>query len=183
MAEPGGPRALRLSDSDRELAVNDLKAHAAAGRLSADELGERVAKVYGARDFGDLAEIMADLPELGGRRTVVRPTTTRGRRAPLRPGVRPFTEIAEVTLPPSEVRQRVLEHLARPLAECGYELVDAGDEQLEFLFSGRTSAFSLPRRLSIRVTLEPLGEGRTRLLAHGKAPLLVRRAFATLGSL
>ena len=48
MTEAGGPRALRLSDFDREQAVDDLKAHAAAGRLSVDELAERVAGAYGA---------------------------------------------------------------------------------------------------------------------------------------
>jgi hypothetical protein len=106
-----------------------------------------------------------------------------GRRAPFWPGVRAFTEVAEVSLPPGEVRQRVLEHLAPPLAKYGYELVEASDEQPPFVFSGRTGSFSLPRRLSIRLTFEPLEEARTRLLAHGKAPLAVRRGFAGLAQL
>jgi hypothetical protein len=102
---------------------------------------------------------------------------------PFRPGVRAFTEIAEVSLPPDQVRRRVLKHLAPPLARYGYELVDAGADRLTFVLSGRTGAFSLPRSLSIRLTLEPLPEGRTRLLAHGKAPLGVRRGFAGLAQL
>jgi hypothetical protein len=37
--------------------------------------------------------------------------------------------------------------------------------------------------MTIRMAFEPLGEGRTRLLAHGKAPLGVRRGFASLAQL
>ena len=183
MSEAGGPRALRLSDFDRERAVTDLKAHAAAGRLSVDELEERVAAAYGASTFGDLAVLMRDLPEIDDRAPVVRPSASGTRRLPFWPGVRAFSEIAEVPAPPNEVRRRVLEHLAPPLAKSGYELVEAGDEQLTFLFDGRTGAFSLPRRMTIRMAFEPLGEGRTRLLAHGKAPLGVRRGFASLARL
>ena len=77
----------------------------------------------------------------------------------------------------------MLEHLAPPLAKAGYELVEAGDGQLTFVFDGRTGSFSLPRRMTIRLAFEPLGEGRTRMLAHGKAPLGVRRGFAGLAQL
>jgi hypothetical protein len=183
VTEARGPRALRVSDFEREQAVNDLKAHAAAGRLSVDELGDRVAAAYAASTFGDLADLMSDLPEVGDRSPVVRATARQGRRAPFWPGVRAFSEVVEVPRPPSEVRRRVLEHLAPALAKSGYELVEAGDEQLIFLFDGRTGSFSLPRRLTIRLMLEPLGETRTRLLAHGKAPLGVRRGFASLAQL
>jgi DUF1707 SHOCT-like domain len=65
---PGGVRALRVSDLDREQAVDDLKAHAAAGRLSVEELSDRVAAAYGAETFGELADLMSDLPELGDKR-------------------------------------------------------------------------------------------------------------------
>jgi hypothetical protein len=183
VADAGGPRALRVSDFDRERAVDDLKAHAAAGRLSADELGERVAAAYGASTFGELADLMSDLPERGNRTAVVRADASRKRRAPLWPGVRAFSEIVEVPVPPDEVRRRVLEHLAPALAKYGYELVEAGDRQLKFVFDGRTGSFSLPRRLTVRMAFEPLGEGRTRLLAHGRAPLGVRRGFASLAQL
>jgi hypothetical protein len=174
---------VRVSDFDREQAVDDLKAHAAAGRLSVEELSDRVAAAYGAETFGDLADLISDLPELGDKRPAVRPAATHGRGVPVWPGVRPFTEIVELSLPPSEVRRRVLEHLAPPLAKYGYGLVEAGDEQLAFLFSGRTGSFSLPRSLSIRLTFEALDPGGTRLLAHGKAPLVVRRGFASLARL
>ena len=183
MTEAGGRRALRVSDFDREQTVNDLKAHAAAGRLSVDELAERVAVAYAASTVGELADVMCDRPEIEDTTAVVRPVAAPGRRAPFWPGVRAFSEIAEVSLRPDQVRRRVLEHLAPPLAKYGYELVEAGDAQLTFLFDGRTGSFSLPRRMTIRLTFEPLGETRTRLLAHGKAPLAVRRGFANLARL
>jgi hypothetical protein len=161
-----------------------LKAHAAAGRLSVDELAERVAAAYGASTFGELADLMGDLPAVeDDSKPVVWATAARERRGPFWPGVRAFSEVVEVPRSPSEVRRRVLEHLAPALAKSGYELVEAGDEQLTFLFDGRTGSFSLPRRLTIRLTFEALGEGRTRLLAHGKAPLGVRRGFASLAQL
>jgi hypothetical protein len=183
VSEAGGPRPLRLSDFDREQAISDLKAHAAAGRLSVDELAERVAAAYGASTFGELADLMGDLPAVEDSKPVVRATATQERHVPFWPGVRAFSEVVEVPRPPSEVRRRVLEHLAPALAKSGYELVEAGDEQLTFQFDGRTGSFSLPRRLTIRMTFEPLREGRTRLLAHGKAPLGVRRGFASLAQL
>ena len=176
MSGSGGARGLRLSDFDREQAVTDLKAHAAAGRLSVEALADRVAAAYEAETFGELADLMSDLPELEDTRAVVRPTGTRRRRRPFWPGVAPFTEMVEVSLPPSEVRKRLLEHLAAPLAKSGYELVEAGDEQIRFELRGW-------RTLSIRLTLEPVGEGRTRLLAHGSGPLAVRRGFAGLARL
>ena len=58
MTEAGGPRALRVSDFDREPAVNHLKAHAAAGRISVEELGERVAGAARVRRaFAGLAQL------------------------------------------------------------------------------------------------------------------------------
>jgi Domain of unknown function (DUF1707) len=176
----GEARALRVSDFDREQAVTDLKHHAAAGRLTVEELAERVDAAYRAETFGDLADLMSDLPTVVDRGPVVRPAGGRRRRRPFWPGVAPFTEIVEIGLPPGEVRRRLLEHLAQPLAKYGYELVEASDERISFVMSGRTGPFSLPRRLSIRLSLEPLGEGRTRLLAHGSGPLSVRRGFAGL---
>jgi hypothetical protein len=39
-----------------------LRAHFAAGRLSADEFEQRVAKVYAARTRSELARLLSDLP-------------------------------------------------------------------------------------------------------------------------
>ena len=55
---------LRVSDEDREKAATEIREHYAAGRLDADELGERLDRAYAARTAADLAAVRADLPAL-----------------------------------------------------------------------------------------------------------------------
>ncbi len=55
---------LRASDAEREAAAAEIREHFAAGRLSADELGERLEAVYRARTDGELRVLRADLPRL-----------------------------------------------------------------------------------------------------------------------
>lgn len=55
---------LRVSDEDRERAAHSLREHFAAGRLTQDELDERLEAVYTARTHGELAKLTADLPML-----------------------------------------------------------------------------------------------------------------------
>jgi len=45
---------IRASDADRERAADTLRAHCTAGRLTLDELSERLGEVYAARTMGDL---------------------------------------------------------------------------------------------------------------------------------
>lgn len=53
---------LRASDADRERAAALLRDHAAVGRLSIDELDDRVGRAYGARTYGELRFLLIDLP-------------------------------------------------------------------------------------------------------------------------
>lgn len=53
---------LRASDNDRERTVVALRHHAAAGRLTVEELDERSAAAFAARTVGDLAALTTDLP-------------------------------------------------------------------------------------------------------------------------
>jgi hypothetical protein len=53
---------IRISDSDRERAATLLRDHYAEGRLTAEELDERVTATLNARTAGDLRRVMADLP-------------------------------------------------------------------------------------------------------------------------
>jgi hypothetical protein len=55
---------LRTGDADRDSVVAELQRHFIDGRLTSEELGERVAQALGARTFGDLAIPLADLPVL-----------------------------------------------------------------------------------------------------------------------
>jgi Domain of unknown function (DUF1707) len=53
---------IRVSDADRERVADHLREHFAQGRLSRDELDERIAAALSAKTFGDLRRIMTDLP-------------------------------------------------------------------------------------------------------------------------
>jgi Domain of unknown function (DUF1707) len=61
----GGPQALRVGDAERDAAAADLGEHYAAGRLSLDELNERLDAVFASKTLGQLTRIMADLPGTG----------------------------------------------------------------------------------------------------------------------
>lgn len=54
---------MRLSDAEREEAIEALSEHVRTGRLDLDEYGARSAKVTAARTRGDLAPLFEDLPE------------------------------------------------------------------------------------------------------------------------
>ncbi len=56
---------IRVSDADRERVTARLREHFAEGRLSSEELDERITGALSAKTFGDLRRVMADLPEPG----------------------------------------------------------------------------------------------------------------------
>ncbi|MDR0345893.1 MAG: DUF1707 domain-containing protein [Nocardiopsaceae bacterium] len=53
---------IRISDADRDRVTARLRDHFAEGRLTADELDERIDAALGAKTFGELRRVMADLP-------------------------------------------------------------------------------------------------------------------------
>ncbi|MFF5480567.1 DUF1707 domain-containing protein [Streptomyces sp. NPDC012935] len=57
---------LRASDTDRDRAVDVLNAAAADGRLTMEELDERVTAALSARTVAELAELTVDLPSVPG---------------------------------------------------------------------------------------------------------------------
>ena len=66
LAPHGEPGALRASHDDRDRAVEVLRVAAGDGRISADELDERVGAALTARTYGELAALTADLPAAPG---------------------------------------------------------------------------------------------------------------------
>jgi Domain of unknown function (DUF1707) len=56
---------IRASDADRERIAARLREHYAEGRLTSEELDERVTAALSAKTLGDLRHLMADLPEPG----------------------------------------------------------------------------------------------------------------------
>jgi hypothetical protein len=59
-----GSADLRISDQEREQAAQQLREHFAAGRISEDELNERVQAIYAARTQQELRSLLSDLPAL-----------------------------------------------------------------------------------------------------------------------
>jgi hypothetical protein len=59
------PRNLRASDADRERVANVLREAAGDGRLTMDELDERLDAVYAAKTYAELEPITHDLPDAG----------------------------------------------------------------------------------------------------------------------
>jgi hypothetical protein len=65
------PRTFRASNDDRQRVTDQLQAHYVAGRLSAQELEQRVEQALAAVTLGDLDMVQADLPPVayGGAAT------------------------------------------------------------------------------------------------------------------
>lgn len=56
------PASLRVADADREAAIEELREHMLAGRLTSSEFEERLDLAYKATTRGDLDALRADLP-------------------------------------------------------------------------------------------------------------------------
>jgi hypothetical protein len=66
-APQGPPAGLRASDEDRERLIAELNEHAVAGRISTEELEERLQAAYAARTTGELDTLRHDLPMTSGQ--------------------------------------------------------------------------------------------------------------------
>lgn len=56
------PRSVRASDAEREQLIRELHDHTVAGRLTTEELEERLQAAYAARTTAELDELRHDLP-------------------------------------------------------------------------------------------------------------------------
>ena len=59
---------LRASDQQRDHAAAEIREHFAAGRLTDEEMSERVQAAYDARTIGEINALLADLPKLPATR-------------------------------------------------------------------------------------------------------------------
>jgi hypothetical protein len=75
--------AMRASDAEREQAADALREHYAAGRITSEELVERLDRVYAARTMSELDQLAEDLPPLT-RTPALRAAELATRRAELR---------------------------------------------------------------------------------------------------
>lgn len=69
---------MRVSDADRERVTARLREHFAEGRLTQEELDERITATLNAKTVGDLRRVMADLPEPEAAGAPTGPGSARG---------------------------------------------------------------------------------------------------------
>jgi hypothetical protein len=180
----------RASDRDREQVVARLRDGCADGRLTTEELADRVSRAYEARTYADLDELTRDLPR-DRRPAVPRDRATK----PRLPGTTSFTERLTSTVPPHKVRAQVLAKLAPLLDEQGYGLrgLDEGAVVFErderpgwavliavLLFPFGLIALTQRRSRRIVVAFAPTPGGGSEITIYGTASLRLRRAFAEL---
>jgi hypothetical protein len=67
------PPDLRAADTDREAVADLLREHHVAGRLGSEEFQERLDRCYAAKTYGELDELVADLPREEPASRVQRP--------------------------------------------------------------------------------------------------------------
>jgi len=53
---------MKASDADRDAVLSDLSEHFQAGRLTADEFEDRTGRALAARTWGELSDLLRDLP-------------------------------------------------------------------------------------------------------------------------
>src|SRR5271165_5563581 len=75
------PPEIRVSDQERERVAEEIRQHYAVGRLTEEEMTERVQSAYAARTQRDLDTLRHDLPRLPASRTVERAELAERRRA------------------------------------------------------------------------------------------------------
>ena len=186
----GHPLDLRASDAEREHAVDLLRHHATAGRITVDELDERCTAALGATTRGELADLLSDLPN--EERVVAPAPPSREARGV---GVRPFTYEWHLDVAPGKAMDAALRHIAPAMHRGRYELVERTSERLVFTYAHRPAwtylvavgvfpigLIALLHTAEERIVLDfdRARGGATRLVITGRAPRRVRRAFAEL---
>jgi Domain of unknown function (DUF1707) len=88
---PPDEAGLRVSDADRDAVVDQLAGHFQQGRLDLTEFQDRMDRAVRARTRGDLAGLLADLPQPVA---AAPPPAGPGRRWPVPPPVLAFLAVA-----------------------------------------------------------------------------------------
>jgi Domain of unknown function (DUF1707) len=96
---------MKASDSDRDAVVSDLGEHFQAGRLTAGEFDERMGRALAARTWGELRDLLADLPaaQPGPRASATRSTRSPNARTSARTSARPGRSSGRCAPPPIAV--------------------------------------------------------------------------------
>lgn len=155
---------LRAGDGERDAVAGRLKDQFAAGRLSIDELDQRLADAYAAVTRGELRRLVADLPDAA-------PRAPRPRRF-FWPGIAPFSEKRRLATSCAESFAAAQHEIVPRMGTQGYHL----DEEIW----PRRLRFVSITGLYITVMFHPALDGGTEVSAFGHGPRAVRKAFATL---
>ena len=81
------PADMKASDADRDAALSELSEHFQAGRLTAAEFDERAGQALAARTWGELKDLLRDLP--AGRPGPRTPVVGSSAASPEQPSGRP----------------------------------------------------------------------------------------------
>jgi hypothetical protein len=90
------PAEMKASDSDRDAVVSDLSEHFQAGRLTAGEFDERTGRALAARTWGELRDLLADLPATRPGPPATRSSSARPRRPSVRLALPPIAVLAGI---------------------------------------------------------------------------------------
>jgi Domain of unknown function (DUF1707) len=104
-ATPGNGRSVQMkaSDADRDAVLADLSKHFQAGRLTAGEFDDRAGRALTARTWGELGDLLQDLPAspagpAGPRVPVTAATGVLPQRPPGRTVVVPVAVLAGIAI-------------------------------------------------------------------------------------
>jgi hypothetical protein len=178
---------LRASDADRDRTVAALRHHAAAGRLTMDELDARSERAWDATTLSELAELQADLPAVATR-------PIRRHHASLTPGWRGFTSRWHSPIGAEATMAELVANIAPEIQERGFDLIQRADDRLRFETRRRPGWvwavvilipvfgwFALLHKEIFRITVDVAETDRgTQIVASGVAPLAIRGTFAEL---
>ena len=161
---------MAVSDEEREEVAEALRARWFAGHLQLADLDERTTAAYAAQARADLDALLADLPPVAPRRATPAPVAAEG---PFWPGTRAFHHETVLREPRLIAFDQAVRHIGPTVERQGYVLLVADRPRL-LRFERQRGA------RPISIAFLPAAHGATRLIAFGKAPARLRKAFAKI---
>ena len=183
MEQPGS--RVRVSDAERDAAVEALREHYFAGRINVEEFTDRVEQAYTARTAEELAVVDHELPSPEDRRP-------RQRKPWLLPGNSSFAVRIPTRRAPQVAVEAVVRDVFAQLTGLGYAPQQEEPTRRVFVRSQRPAwaivvavllfplgllALLYEQRSQVVVSAATATDGLTSVEVYGTAPLAVRRAI------
>jgi Domain of unknown function (DUF1707) len=94
------PAEMKASDADRDAVLSELSEHFQAGRLTAEEFDERAGQALAVRTWGELRDLLRDLPAArpGSRLPAATPSAAAPERPSGRPAMLPVAALAGIAI-------------------------------------------------------------------------------------